>query len=150
MDNNFQRVGSLSNSHVGREFEKTVQSFFLKRDLKLLSHFKIPIGVNGRKRPHEFDMGAEQPDVLVECKSHTWTSGANVPSAKITTWDQAMYYFSISPKNYRMIFCALKDERSTTGETLAAYYIRLKYHLIPENVEFWEFDATTGNGERLA
>ncbi len=149
MDNNFQRLGSRSNAHVGNEFEHTVRSFFVDQDLDLTPRFKIDIGVGAHKKPHEFDLGAKLPKVLVECKSHTWTKGANVPSAKITTWDQAMYYFSMSPRNFRKMFCVLRDERLTTGETLAAYYIRLRYHLIPDAVEIWEFSPCSSNAKRL-
>ena len=149
MENNFQRLGSRSNANVGSEFECNVRSFFVDQHLELTPRFKIDIGVSDQKKPHEFDLGSELPKVLVECKSHTWTKGANVPSAKITTWDQAMYYFSMSPRNFRKMFCVLRDERSTTGETLAAYYIRLRYHLIPDAVEIWEFSPDSYSAKRL-
>ena len=56
-----------------------------------------------------------------------------------------MYYFAISPNEYRKLFCVQRDLNPKTGESLAEYYIRLRYHLIPTDVEFWEFDLSNGD-----
>jgi len=92
---NFQRVGAISNAHVGNEFEDLVRRFFLREGLVLRLGFSVPIGVAGIKKPRKFDMGAVEPPVLVECKSHNWTIGGNIPSAKITVWNESMYYFQL-------------------------------------------------------
>jgi hypothetical protein len=79
---NFQRVGAISNTHAGREFEEAARLFLAKTGLALQSGFSVPIG--GRiKKGHKFDLGSEEPPILVECKSYTWTAGGNSPSAKI-------------------------------------------------------------------
>jgi hypothetical protein len=57
MENNFQRLGSISNTHVGREFEEAARLFFA------------------------VDLGSDDSPILVECKSFTWTSGGNSQSA---------------------------------------------------------------------
>ncbi|WP_251405975.1 hypothetical protein [Metabacillus litoralis] len=66
----------------------------------------------------------------MECKSHKWTSGGNVPSAKLTVWNEAMYYILLAPEDYRKFFI-LKDYSEKGGETLGEYYIRAYGHLIP-------------------
>ena len=87
-------------------------------------------------------MGADHPPTIVECKTHTWTKGGNVPSAKMANWNEAMYYFACSPPEFRKIFFVLRDVREKRGksESLAEHYIRTYYHLIPLEVEIWEFD----------
>jgi len=148
MNRPFQRKGAKSNSHVGNEFEKAVMEFFRAEGLILQKDLSIDIGIN-EKRSHNFDLGNLAMKILVECKSHKWTEGGNVPSAKMTTWDQAMYFFHIAPKRYRKILFVLRDYSEKRRETLAEYYIRTKSHLIPDGVELWEFDENQKNGIKL-
>lgn len=105
--------------------------------------FPLSIGLAQKKR-HCFDLGTSTPQILVECKSHRWTEGAKVPSGKLTVWYEAMFYFYLSPRNFRKIFFVLHDCRNGNGETLLGYYRRTYPHLIPEGVEFMEFDDSTG------
>ena len=56
-----------------------------------------------------------------------------------------MYYFLVAPPGFRKILFVLRDMSEWRQETLAEYYIRTYRHLIPEDVEIWEFDE--GNGE---
>ena len=140
MADNFQRLGSISNAHVGRDFETAAISAFAAAGISLVKDFGVSVGVEGQTKIHRFDLGSESPPILVECKSHRWTSGNNVPSAKITVWNEAMYYFFCAPEHYRKILFVLCDRRLTTGETLSSYYIRTYNHLIPEGVEIWEFE----------
>ena len=58
-------------------------------------------------------------------------------------WSEAMFYFSIAPENYRKILFIQESGRRSNGETLGAYYLRTHYHLIPDDVEFWECDVET-------
>ena len=148
MNKPFQRKGAKSNTHVGKEFEKAAGHFFSKRSLILQKDIAVEIGINGAKS-HKFDLGNLNDKILVECKSHTWTEGGNVPSAKLTTWDQAMYYFYATPAEYRKIFFVLRDFSAKKQESLAEYYIRTKSHLIPQDVEIWEFDENTQKGKRI-
>ena len=115
MTNNFQRIGSISNAHVGREFERRVKKHFREKGLALIENLSVDVGIANRKKPHAFDLGSSRDKVLIECKAHTWTSGGNVPSAKITTWDQAMYYFAMAPGDFRKLFCMQRDRSPKTG-----------------------------------
>jgi hypothetical protein len=145
--NNFQRIGSISNAHVGNEFEEIVLKFFGEQGLSLARGFSVSVGAGIIKKARKFDFGSDHPAVLVECKSHSWTSGGNVPSAKITVWNEAMYYFLIAPAKYRKILFALKSIRGQTS--LATYYVRCYGHLIPENVEIWEYDVEANKAARI-
>jgi hypothetical protein len=144
----FQRKGAISNAHAGKEFERLIKDFFLKQGLVLKENVTVDVGIRG-KRLHKFDLGCISKKVLVECKSHTWTEGDNIPSAKITTWNEAMFLFYVAPEDYRKIFIVLKDYNARRKETLAHYYMRTKSHLVPDDVEIWEFDLTSAKGIRL-
>ena len=143
MMTNHQRVGAISNAHVGREFEDIALEVLDEKGLKLALNHSVPVGWGKQKKPHNFDLGTDDPAVIVECKSHTWTAGNKVPSAKIKNWSEAMFYFAVAPEHYRKIFFILKNARPSNGETLGAYYRRTHYHLIPDDVEFWECDIET-------
>ena len=143
---NFQRDGWTSNSHVGRTFEGRAQKVLAERDLWLEAAHKVPCGLGTVKKSHAFDLGSESPRVIVECKSHTWTSGGNVPSAKMKNWAEAMFYFHMAPLGYRKIFFVERSLRPGSGESLLSYFLRTQAHMIPPDVEFWELD---GNSDEL-
>lgn len=126
MDNNFQREGAISNAHVGREFENKVQAYFAQQGLELTKNISFEIGIDALRKPHKFDLGDVDNKIIVECKSHTWTKSDITPSAKINTWDQAMFFFLTTPSGYRKIFIALKNISPKRNETLMDYYIRTK------------------------
>lgn len=149
MDNNFQRIGSSSNSNVGVDFELKAQLYFEKKDIFLHKNHGVMVGVGNIKKSHLFDLGCSDLKILVECKSHRWTTGNNVPSAKLTVWNEVMFYFSSSPQDYKKILFVLKDIRKSTGETLAQYYVRIYSHLIPERVELWEYDELTMDANQV-
>ncbi|MFJ7971340.1 hypothetical protein [Psychrobacillus sp. NPDC096389] len=141
--NNFQRVNSISNAHVGRDFEEAARVYFQQQGIMLSERVCLPVGINNFKKDHAFDLGNtsnEAEKIIVECKSHRWTSGDNVPSAKLTVWNEAMYYFLLAPAEYRKVFFILRDYSVKRKETLGEYYLRTYKHLIPEDVEIVEYD----------
>jgi hypothetical protein len=145
---NFQRKGSKSNAHVGRTFEALAQNIFKKQGLLLDAGLSVEVGINGAKA-HKFDLGNESEKVLVECKAHKWTEGDNVPSAKLTVWNEAMFLFHAAPSGYRKILFILKDYSKKRKETLGEYYIRTYSHLIPSDVEVWECDEVQCQANKI-
>ena len=49
-----------------------------------------------------------------------------MPSAKMTVWNEAMYYFHVAPAIYRKIFFVLKHSRRE--QSLASYYLKTHGH----------------------
>lgn len=139
MTDNFQRTGSISNAHVGRDFENLALGYFDTIGIELSLDVTVDVGINEHKKAHAFDLGCLKKKLVVECKSHKWTKGDNVPSAKLTVWNEAMYYFLAAPEDLRKILFVLRDFSAKRQETLAEYYIRTYYHLIPRDVEIWEY-----------
>lgn len=146
----FQRIGVISNAHVGRDFEFLAQEFFKSIGTVLNRNVAVPVGIESVTKSHAFDLGNLKQKVLVECKSHKWTVGGNVPSAKLTVWNEAMYYFLAAPKGFRKIMFVLKDYSEKRKLTLAEYYLNKFSHLIPSDVEFWEYDEENQVAKRLA
>ncbi len=139
---NHQRIGSISNAHVGREFEALAAAHYLGAETwKLLPSFPVELGVGSSKRGHRFDLGCEEPPILIECKSHNFTVSGNMPSAKITVWNEAMYFFHLAPARYRKILFVLEAKHERQRETLAISYARNYGHLIPPEVEIAEYNT---------
>jgi len=141
---NFQRIGAKSNSDVGNEFELLALKYFSENNIKLQQKFKLKIGIGKYKKNHEFDLGNNE--YLIECKSNSWTESDNVPSAKIHSWNEAMYYFSIAPKNYKKIFFVEMFYSQKRIKTLLQYYIEKYYHIIPNDVFLYDYNKN-GNCE---
>ena len=150
MNRPFQRIGSKSNAQAGRDFELAAQRFFQSMGLSLDRDLRIPVGIGATTKDHAFDLGSLSRKVIVECKSHKWTTGGNVPSAKLTVWNEAMYYFVAAPRDYRKILFVLRDYSPKRDETLAGYYLRTYSHLMPSDVELWEYDEESRSARRLA
>ena len=141
MNDNFQRSGADSNAVVGRIFETIAQEWFRKEGILLQKNYRVEIGL-ANKKVREFDLGSGEPPILVECKSHKWTNSGNVPSAKITIWNEAMYYFLLAGEGFRKVLFVLRDFSEKRGESLAEYYVRSCNHLIPDDVEILEYDLS--------
>jgi len=151
MRNNFQRNNSLSNTSAGNIFEEIVQNYFKNTfNLELKKYIKVEIGISTRnaKKSKKFDLGIENK-IIIECKSNSWTEGENIPSAKLTTWNEAMYFFHLTPYGLRKLFVVELFYSEKHQQSLAQYYISTYGHLIPDDVEFWEFDKTKKIANRL-
>ena len=135
----------MSNAHVGTDFESVALEYFARKGITLERGFPVELGVSETKKIHSFDLGSKAARLLVECKSHRWTVGGRVPSAKMAVWNEAMYYFHLAPSEYRKVLFVLHDRRDVEGESLLAYYKRTYSHMIPPRVEFLEWDEASGD-----
>lgn len=143
--NNFQRIGSVSNTQVGHDFEAVAFKYFLEVEgLKLQRGFPLEVGVGTSTKIRQFDLGLNDPPILVECKSHRWTVTGNMPSAKVTVWNESMFYFHMASNRYRKVFFVIRDIHARRKESLAEYYVRNNSHLIPPGVSIIEFDENSG------
>ncbi len=60
-----------------------------------------------------------------------------------------MFFFYATPSGYRKIFFVLRDFSQKRNETLAEYYIRTNIHLIPDDVEIWEYNEEQRTANRI-
>ena len=80
----------------------------------------VPVG--NPPKEHRFDVVSEDESIIIECKCYTWTNGGNVPSAKMSTLNEAVLYLRSINYNARKILAMKKDVRLRTGESLAEYF----------------------------
>lgn len=102
---------------LGSGFERVAMEFFAKEEIVLSPDFTLDIGLLTKKK-HRFDRGASDPKVIVECKCHRWTTGANVPSAKVKIWNEAMYYFHFTTGLPENTICAPRQEGEGRRESV--------------------------------
>ena len=155
MINNFQRSGSNSNSEVGSKFEDMAREYFRKSNIlhkdgvELQKPFHLHIGISRKKDDHKFDLGSKQPPVLVECKDRKWLASGDVPSGTTCAFTEAMYFFHLAPKGYRKILFARRDYNTKKKESLVGHYVKNRGHLIPDDVEVWEYDETKSRAVKV-
>ncbi len=134
-------MANKDNPAIGARFEISIQNYLRADGLSLERPFILEIGAFREKRPHKFDMGSRENKIVIECKSHGWTKGENAPSAKMSVWNEAMYYFYLTPRSFRKMFFIKKSMRN--GKSLGKYYMERYLHLIPKDVELWEYCIDT-------
>lgn len=140
-------MANSDNPARGAAFEELARRFFERRGLVLTAGYPVEVGAGAVRKPRKFDLGCSEPATLVECKSHTWTEGGNAPSAKLSVWNEAMFYFSLAPQRYRKILIALANDRQ--GQSLAQHYVKRFSHLVPVGVEIWEIDYDGASGRNV-
>ncbi len=121
-----------------------MKDWFEIRGIALERPFQFKLGCTLKStKKHKFDLGNEDHNLIIECKAHKWTKSDKMPSAKLSVWNEAMFYFHLAPKKYQKLFIVLHDKRKKTQKTLLEYYKENKSHLIPNDVEVYEFDPKT-------
>ena len=134
-------MANKDNPKTGGDFEFASLDWFSRQGVPLVHGLAIDIGIGDLKKRHKFDLGSLPEKLLIECKAHTWTAGGNSPSVKMSVWNEAMYYFVVAPPCFRKKLFVVKSVRN--GETLAQHYINGYAHLIPSDVEIWEYEPTS-------
>ncbi|MEJ8804391.1 hypothetical protein [Pontibacter sp. H249] len=133
----------MSRKSEGTSFEEIAKEIISERKgVTLQKGVPVLVGVTTKKK-HKFDLGNIDEKILVECKHHSWTATGNSPSAKMTIWNEAMLYFLLTPKDFTNILFVKNSICDQKRESLADYYFRTYSHLIPENVEIWEYNPET-------
>ena len=135
-----------SGSITGSKLESNAKEHFDSENIVLKKSFELPLG-HRLKKIHKFDLGSKA--VLVECKAHRWRKDNQVPSAKMTIWNEAMYFFHLSPRGTRKILFVLKHFSPKRKKTLGEYYISRYSHMIPRGTEILEWDPDTDQTRTL-
>lgn len=118
------------NSLNGRQFQNSVQAIFNNLfNTSFEQEVAIPIGTP--PKDHKFDLANSDRSAVVECKNYRWTKSGNVPSAKLTGLDEAVFYFNFLPKEHtKKILCIKECIHQEKQETLAHYFVRMHGHLL--------------------
>lgn len=130
------------NTSIGKKFQNDVDTCLSKEfGQGFIPEVALPIGTPAH--PHKFDLVSADHTIVVECKCYTWTDGGNIPSAKIATLDEALFYMSFLPDEVIKIIALNKAETPGKTETFAAYFYRMRKHLL-RNVQVYEIDSSGG------
>ncbi|MFS8064014.1 MAG: hypothetical protein ACMG5Z_05440 [Luteimonas sp.] len=141
----------MSDHHKrAKEFAALISEYLSQKSIRVEAEYAVEVGMaSKRKKLHRFDFGSS--DILIECKHYNWTSTGKNPSGKIATINEALLYFLAAPRCKKLLFVPKTGLQGTRrAETLIARYLRLHGHLIPDDVEIWEFDKSTLSAERIA
>lgn len=126
------------NPQVGREFqEKAINLLNQHFGVEFENDIAITIGKPAKE--HKFDCVSIDKKYIVECKCYTWTDTGNIPSAKMATLNEAVFYLSFLPNDIEKIIIIKKDVHKKRSETLAEYYTRINKHLL-DRVRIFEMD----------
>ncbi len=129
-----------NNRAKGERFTDQVRDYLESEGYSVFPEYEVEVGINSlHKKKHRFDLGNES--LLVECKAYDWTESRRNPSAKLATANEAMMYFGTVPGTYQKKMFFLKTEKNgkRNPETLGEYYVRTYKHMIPDDVEIYEF-----------
>jgi len=114
---------------------------------------EVPIAIGDPAKDHRFDLVSDDGCRVGECKSFTWTGTRNMPSAKITTVNEAVFYLSFLPEEVYRFVAMRRALRFGRGESLADHYWRTNRHLL-RGVKVLEIDEETGSvadvGQRIS
>ena len=132
--------GTEFENRVGDYFREKLSGFELEQNKKT---GKIKLKANNIEGAHIFDIISKKYKLLIECKRHSWTSGNHSPSAKLSIWNEAMYYFYLANRindEYTNILC-VECSTNLEGRSLADLYVKNKEHYIPDRTYIIEFGA---------
>jgi hypothetical protein len=116
------------------KFEQRVKRYF-----ENLLHVKLePKGLKvGPNMFHTFDLVSEDQQIVIECKSYTWTKAESFPSAKISTANEALFLLSRIKAKQKIL---VMQDHYAHGKSLVETYVR-RYEGLMDDVEIWRFIA---------
>lgn len=129
---------SSSNKKKGDGF-RDLAMLILREELNTTLKPEVKISIGEPKTEHAFDLANEDKSIVIECKNYTWTTAGNVPSAKVSTINEAVLYFSFLDANVRKILCLKKSVHPKRQETLAEYYVGSYGHML-RDITVYEID----------
>ena len=144
-------MSTNSNKPSGNDFSRSVGQYLNHNGFAVRREYEFEVGINSLvKKPHKFDWGNDI--LLVECKAYNWLRvRSHYPGGLFATANEAVLYFMAVPKSYRKMLFLWETERRSENdpETFAEYYVRLFQHLIPTDIEVYEFNANNLTARHL-
>lgn len=134
----------MVNKTNNSQLVKAAKKHFSIQGIKLTNRLAVELGVGPVKKSRNFNLGSDPLSMLVFCRANRWGQGKKkgIPS-KMTGINACMYLFLLAGPGYRKVMFMLRDYDEDKNRTIAEYYIDTYMHLIPEDVEIWEYDPET-------
>ena len=118
-----------------KDFECRVANYVGNKFGKRFFSQSLQVGSN---KCHNFDLVSEDKNIVVECKSYTWTESGNFPSAKISMSVEAIFYFSRIVADKKIL--VFQDDINDRGESLVDIFVR-RYDEVLDDIEVWAYKA---------
>jgi hypothetical protein len=134
VDDAIRNSSNSQNTAKGRYFQM-LASHALEKHFETTFDKEVSIEIGNPPKDHAFDLASSDGQIIVECKNYSWTASGNVPSAKLTTLDQAVWYFSFL-HDRKCVLIMRRATHSKHHETLAEYYYRIHGHLLRDVMLF--------------
>jgi len=99
-DANSNPQGGTAQRLSPRDFEAVVGRLLKDRFSMSFSETALRVGPG---KQHKFDIVSSDRSVVAECKSYTWTSSGNRPSAKFSTALEAVFYLSRINADHKLL-----------------------------------------------
>ncbi len=134
------------NAVKGYEFQN-IAAEILGDYFHILFRCENPIPIGDPPKQHKFDLVSKDMKYIGECKDYKWTSGENVPSAKISSVNEAVFYLQQlptpeSPTDQIRFVVMRRAVNAKHKDSLAEYYYRMNKHLL-KGVIILEIDVST-------
>ena len=124
------------NPKVGKDFQRLALRFATDYFGKNFIEEKA-IDIGYPPKPHKFDVVSEDGLIVIECKCYSWTESGNVPSAKMSTLDEAILYMNNIPYTAEKIIVLKRALHPERDITLAEFFVEKKGHLM-RDISIWE------------
>jgi hypothetical protein len=121
-------VVGVSNVQRGNLFEAEVAGALAQFGWRLQPG--VALGIGHPPKRHRFDLADPSSKVAVECKAFTWTESGNIPSAKVTTAREAVFFLQWLEEDWIKMLAMSRSLRAGSSESLAEYFVRLNGHLL--------------------
>ena len=140
-------MSNSDNPARGADFQKRVQNWLInKYGLEFELEKKIAIGEPPKE--HKFDIVCSTRKIAVECKRYTWTQSGNVPSAKMGFVNEAAFYLTFLPEEYKKYIVLMHSYNIKRNESLAEYYYRTYKHLLGD-IHILEYDVVKDEMKKI-
>ena len=135
---------------TGIQFENYIESKLRSRSdiSNLKKHPEILL--NGACKHHfDFECSKNEETIVIECKHYDYTSEGNVPSGKISTLNEAVFFLEKLNPEIKKVLCLNKSAQAdSSGRTLAERYVE-KYSSLMEDILVYEVDTAARTAKRL-
>ena len=139
-------MSNRDHTRLGLEFQNSVLEWLERHYSDTFNkEVSIPVGVGcSEKKEHKYDIANKDCSIVIECKRYTWTETGNVPSAKIRSLNEALFYLHLLDDSCCKVLAMIKAETPKRNQTLAEYYVKNYYNLIGKIV-IAEYDLESGS-----
>ena len=131
----------MNNVQKGEQF-KILTAKLLSEYFEADYRLEIPFSLGNTLKQHKVDIAFPDKKIIVECKAYTYTASGNNPSAKISTFIEAVNYMNKLPLGYVKIIALKRATHPSKRESLAEYIVRTKKVMLGD-VHVVEVDENT-------